>query len=164
MDLGESIHGFDLEKKSTLNRTGTNMLLGSVEAIEENLQLENSLEFNQPSQENKKKKNGNPFISMIGPFNPQELKKRQTMDIRFLKKTHDDFTDFDSDMNSVGMNSGRASINMHSFQIKREVLPKARKSELFTRFPHFPQVKEKKSPNNSKERRLSMNKVGLVLG
>ena len=158
--MGKSIHGFDLEKKNTLERTGTNhLLLGSVEAIEENQQLENSIEFmrttQNDSQNNQKK--GNPFISMVGPFNHKDLKKRQTMDIRFLKKTHDDFTDFDSEMGSIGINKdGRASINMHSFQIKRDLIPKARKSELFTRNPHFPQILSKsKSPTNSKERRLS---------
>ena len=82
------------------------------------------------------------------------------MDLRFLKKQPDNLTDFDSESGFVEtrpMNS--SSITIHNYpQNKKEI--QSRKSELFTRKPHFLPTIIDYTKGNSKERTKSVDKVG----
>jgi hypothetical protein len=163
MDLGNSIHRFELDRKITLDRTGTLPFMnGSVQAIQENQKGENSIDSMNDDTSRSRNSSSyiNPFISMNDPFSNKNFKKRKTMDLRFLKKNEDNLIDFDSECAFIETRpENSSSITLHNFpKSKTEI--HARKSELFARKPHFPPTIKEKSIKNSKERTQSANNNG----
>lgn len=158
MDLGNSMHGFDMDRKATLDRTGTLQFAdNSVYAIQENLKEEGSIESMNSGMvnSNSDKRGHNPFISMIN-FPRGNFAKRKTMDMRFLKKDNDNLTNFDSDINSI-QNRPDKSCSIQTFIKQKPPIP-TRKSELFTRNPHFLEVLNEPKNVSQKDRTKSVGK------
>lgn len=165
MDLGNSVHRFDLERKTTMDRSGTLLFNESVKAIQENQYEGESIGSIQNNSEVLRQSDlhANAFGSISNPFLKKNFQKRKTMDLRLLTKANDNFTDFDSEMGSIT----NTSQNVSSITLNRGPKKKnsilGRKSELFNRNPHFCQLEEKMGKTvNSKERTKSVDKVGEI--
>jgi hypothetical protein len=161
MDLGSSMHHFDMERKTTMDRSGTLVFHDSVKAIQENMGEYKSIESMEGDTQNDDQSDlhSNGFGSVTNPFVKRNFQKRKTMDPRYLNKINAALTDFDSDMNSIGVpNVNSSSITLNRFP-QTKTSDMGRKSELFNRNPHFLQTMGKQANLvNSKDRTKSVDK------